>query len=149
MGDRKDFLEKARKEVEKKAGKIVRSSSLYETAAWGMQDQDPFLNQALLVNTKLSVYDLLTSVLQIEEDLGRKREVKYGPRTIDIDIILYNNDIIDHPELKVPHPEMQNRRFVLEPLNEIAGNRMHPVFHKSIAQLLAECPDPLTVNKFC
>jgi 2-amino-4-hydroxy-6-hydroxymethyldihydropteridine diphosphokinase len=79
--------------------------------------------------------------------MGRFRNVKYGPRTMDIDIILFNEEVIELPHLKVPHPEMQNRRFVLAPLAEIAGMIVHPVLGKNILQLLAECPDPLPVDK--
>ena len=74
--------------------------------------------------------------------------MKYGPRTIDIDILFYGDSVIDQKGLKIPHPQIQNRRFVLTPLNEIAPNKIHPSLHKTITQLLAECPDPLAVNKF-
>jgi 2-amino-4-hydroxy-6-hydroxymethyldihydropteridine diphosphokinase len=147
MGDRHNYLYKAREAIEKRCGKITRQSSIYETAAWGLEDQDSFLNQALELRTAFSAEDLLTTILQIEENLGRKREIKYGPRIIDIDILLFNNAVIDTHGLKVPHPEMQNRRFVLEPLNEIAPNKVHPILKKNITQILAECTDPLTVNK--
>jgi 2-amino-4-hydroxy-6-hydroxymethyldihydropteridine diphosphokinase len=91
---------------------------------------------------------LLHKILEIEQLLGRKREQRYGPRIIDIDILLFNKDIVSEEGLTVPHPQMQNRRFVLEPLNEIAGGAIHPALNKSIAQLLAECPDKLAVQKF-
>jgi 2-amino-4-hydroxy-6-hydroxymethyldihydropteridine diphosphokinase len=126
----------------------LQVSSIYETAAWGMENQEAFLNQVLEIETNLNPDELLQSILQIEEGLGRKRELKYGPRTIDIDILFFNDQVIDQEGLKIPHPQLQNRRFVLVPLNEIASNKIHPIFKKTISQLLAECPDPLTVNKF-
>ena len=148
MGNRSRYLENACKAIEQHCGLIVSVSSVYETDAWGMKDQNAFLNQALKIETKLGAIELLKCLLKIEESLGRKREKKYGPRTIDIDILLFNDAIITDENLKVPHPELQNRRFALECLNEIAAENIHPLFQKTIHQLLAECPDPLSVNKF-
>lgn len=148
IGNRTDFLSKAKEAIKNKCGSILQESSMYETAAWGLQHQKAFLNQVLKIETALNPEDLLTTILQIEEELGRKRELKYGPRTIDIDILFFNDEVIDRQGLEIPHPQIQNRRFVLVPLNEIASTKTHPVFHKNISQLLAECPDPLAVNKF-
>lgn len=148
IGDRMDFLQKAKKTIEKRCGRVLKQSSVYETAAWGMENQEAFLNQVLKIETLLSPDELLKSILEIEEELGRKRELKYGPRTIDIDILFFNDEIIDRQGLKIPHPQLQNRRFVLIPLNEIGSEKIHPIFQKNISQLLAECPDPLAVNKF-
>ena len=148
MGDRLHILSKTREIIEDKCGKIIIQSSVYETAAWGKEDQEAFLNQVILIETKLSPFDLLKSVLKIEENLGRKREEKYGSRIIDIDIIFFNDDVINMEGLKVPHPRMENRLFVLIPLNEIAPQISHPVLKKSVSQLLADCPDSLAVNKF-
>lgn len=145
--DRLTYLLKAREAIIKRCGRVLAQSSVYETAAWGKEDQDSFLNQVLKIQTRLSAEDLLKTILKIEESLGRKRELKYGPRTIDIDILLFNEDIVNQPGLKIPHPEIQNRRFVLAPLNEIAPDKIHPVFTKKISQLLANCPDPLAVHK--
>lgn len=145
--DRNKFLSQARTEIEKYCGKIIRASSIYETAAWGKEDQEAFLNQVLKIETILSSGELLQTILKIEEDLGRKRGLKYGPRIIDIDILFFNEEVIDLQGLKIPHPQMQNRRFVLVPLNEIAPQKIHPVYKKTVSQLLAECPDPLAVNK--
>lgn len=147
IGERQSYLELAKQAIESKCGTITALSSLYETAAWGLEDQSPFLNQVLKIQTGLSARELLTTILGIEKDLGRRRLEKYGPRIIDIDILFFNDDIIEFPDLIVPHPQMQNRRFVLTPLNEIAPVKIHPVLHKTVAELLAECPDPLTVNK--
>ena len=148
MGDRMLVLTKARESIAHACGKIIIQSSVYETAAWGKEDQEAFLNQVIVIETKLSSIDLLTSILKIEEGLGRKRQMKYGPRIIDIDILLFNDEVINIEGLKVPHPQMQNRRFVLQPLNEIAPDKLHPVLKKKISRLLADCPDILAVNKF-
>lgn len=148
IGDTMGYLSKAKEAIKHSCGKILQESSVYETAAWGLENQEAFLNQVLKIETSLGAEQLLTSVLQIEESLGRKRELKYGPRTIDIDILFFNDEVIDRQGLKIPHPQMQNRRFVLVPLNEIASTKIHPLFHKTVSQLLTECPDPLTVNKF-
>jgi 2-amino-4-hydroxy-6-hydroxymethyldihydropteridine diphosphokinase len=148
IGDRMHYLSRAKEEIRRRCGNILQESSVYETAAWGNEDQEAFLNQVLKIKTVLQPHQLLKSILEIEKDLGRKRELKYGPRTIDIDILFFNDEVIDQEGLKVPHPQMQNRRFVLVPLNEMAAEKIHPVFDKSVSRLLAECPDPLTVNKF-
>ncbi|HTM93959.1 MAG TPA: 2-amino-4-hydroxy-6-hydroxymethyldihydropteridine diphosphokinase [Flavisolibacter sp.] len=148
IGNRLAYLSKAKEEIEKRCGSILKESSVYETAAWGKEDQGAFLNQVLKIGTSLHPEEVLKTILEIEERLGRKRQLKYGPRIIDIDILFFNDDIINQHDLKIPHPQMQNRRFVLVPLNEIAPNKVHPSLHKTIAQLLAECPDPLAVNKF-
>ena len=147
MGDRFENLDKTRELISGSCGSIILSSSVFETAAWGKTDQPDFLNQALLLETPLSAVDLLRSLLAIEQKMGRFRGEKYGPRIIDIDMIFFNDDIVDLPDLKIPHPQMQNRRFVLTPLAEIAPNLIHPVLGRSMTQLLSECPDQLAVNK--
>ena len=147
MGNRQAYLQEAARNINLSCGSIVRFSSLYETEAWGKQDQPPFLNQVLLVHTLLPPKELLHSLLHIEEDMGRQRLEKFGPRIIDIDIIFYNNLVTDQPGLHLPHPRMQDRRFVLEPLAELAPGKLHPVFLKPVHQLLAECTDPLAVYK--
>jgi 2-amino-4-hydroxy-6-hydroxymethyldihydropteridine diphosphokinase len=147
MGDRLDYLSKAAISISESCGVIARASSIYETAAWGKEDQSAFLNQVLKLKTKLDPKGLLRALLEIEHQLGRERIGKYGPRVIDLDILFFNDEVVREEGLTIPHPQMQNRRFVLEPLNEIAPEKMHPVLQKKIAQLLAECPDPLPVNK--
>lgn len=147
QGDRIDFLAKARAEIANVCGRVVQHSSLYETAAWGFTEQAPFLNQALFVHTALDAHSLLRSLLQIEEGLGRMRELRYGPRSIDLDILFFNEDVIAEKELTIPHPQVQNRRFALVPMAEIAPQLLHPVLQKTIAELLQDCPDLLDVHK--
>lgn len=149
IGNRKDYLVKAIAAIEEKCGKVIKASSIYETAAWGLENQNAFLNQVLQIKTSLDARELLTAILGVEEKLGRVRENKYGPRVIDIDILFFNNEVINLPGLTVPHPRMQQRRFVLVPLAEIAPEKIHPLLHHSVLQMLAECTDPLAVNKFC
>lgn len=143
IGDRQTYLLKAHEAIQKYCGKVVAASSIYETEAWGKQDQNSFYNQALELETKLSAKELLQSILNIEQSLGRIRSEKYGPRTVDIDIIFFNNDVIHIPHLTIPHPQVQNRRFALQCLEEIIPDYIHPVLKRSVAQLLAECADPL------
>ncbi|MGZ3886290.1 MAG: 2-amino-4-hydroxy-6-hydroxymethyldihydropteridine diphosphokinase [Flavisolibacter sp.] len=147
MGERITELRTAKEAIACQCGQISKQSGIYETAAWGMEDQAAFLNQALELETHLSPTALLSTLLDIEESMGRRRGEKYGPRLIDIDILLFNDERIDLPGLKIPHPQMAFRRFVLEPLQEIAGQKIHPVLQKSISQLLSACRDPLMVNK--
>ena len=147
LGNRKQNLAKARELINMNCGSIIKSSSLYETAAWGKTDQPSFLNQALEVNTSLTARQLMRCILKAEKMMGRIRKEKYGPRVIDIDILLFNNEEHNYPFLKLPHPEMQNRRFALLPLAEIAPNLIHPVFNKTITELLNECEDKLEVKK--
>ncbi|MEI9809021.1 MAG: 2-amino-4-hydroxy-6-hydroxymethyldihydropteridine diphosphokinase [Bacteroidota bacterium] len=120
MGDRQQSLAKARELIGLECGIVTRASSLYETAAWGKTDQPAFLNQALEILTTLNARQLIRHVLKTEKRMGRIREEKYGERIIDIDIIFFNNEIHTTDFLQIPHPEMQNRRFVLVPLAEIA-----------------------------
>lgn len=148
LGGREENLARARNAIEDICGRISRASGLYETAAWGNTAQPAFLNQALELETVLAAPVLMSRLLSIEEEIGRVRKEKYGPRIIDIDILLFNNDVIDTPSLIIPHPQMHLRRFVLTPLTEIAGNSYHPVLHKTITELLDSCPDMLEVKKY-
>ncbi|MEQ1677633.1 MAG: 2-amino-4-hydroxy-6-hydroxymethyldihydropteridine diphosphokinase [Chitinophagaceae bacterium] len=148
LGNREENLAKATELIGESCGTIIAASALYETAAWGNTEQPAFLNQALKIETDLNAKQLIRRILKAEKQMGRTREEKYGPRIIDIDILLFNNEKHNYPFLKVPHPEMQNRRFVLIPLAEIAPDEIHPVFKKSITQLLVECPDELPVKKY-
>ena len=147
-GNRKENLETARQFIAFRCGEIVSRSSLYETEAWGIKEQNSFLNQAICVFTHLAPTDLLHTLKSIEKQTGRTDTIKWGPRVIDIDILFYENDVIDTPELKIPHPFIQERRFTLTPLNEIAATFIHPVLKKTVAQLLKECPDTSSVRLF-
>ncbi|HZY79515.1 MAG TPA: 2-amino-4-hydroxy-6-hydroxymethyldihydropteridine diphosphokinase [Cyclobacteriaceae bacterium] len=127
--------------------RIVRMSSVYATSAWGNANQPDFLNQAIEVDTTLPPQDLLKNILEVEIKIGRERKEKWGPRTIDIDILFFNDKIVKTNDLTLPHPEVQNRKFVLIPLREIAATFIHPVFKKSVAQLDDECTDNLEVKR--
>jgi 2-amino-4-hydroxy-6-hydroxymethyldihydropteridine diphosphokinase len=105
IGDRSNYLLKAKEEIAKRCGRFLQQSSIYETAAWGNENQEAFLNQVLEIETRLLPEALLKAVLQIEKDLGRKRELKYGPRTIDIDVLFYNDEVVNQEGLKIPHPQ--------------------------------------------
>ena len=141
-------LQATREAIAAQAGQLKGISDVYETAAWGMENQPPFLNQALELETALQPKELLDVLLQVEKSLGRERDQKWGPRLIDIDILLYNDDVIAEEGLRIPHPQMPYRRFVLQPLVQIAGDKIHPLLHQSIYEMLLHCPDSLEVNKF-
>ena len=147
MGDRLANLENARTAIQEQVGNILSNSSIYETAAWGMENQAAFLNQALLIDTPFEAIELLENLLKIEKAMGRIRNQPLGPRTIDLDIIFFNDQILDTENLTIPHPHMQKRNFVLTPLNEIAPDYIHPIYKKSINQLLIDCTDKLLCIK--
>lgn len=127
---------------------IKRISSVYETAAWGIEEQPAFLNQVIEVDTTHIPQILLRTILHIEEDMGRVRDQKWAERLIDIDILYFKDQVIESEELIVPHPEIPNRRFTLLPLAEIAENEMHPGLQQTQLQLLERCPDSLKVEKY-
>lgn len=144
-GDRNGWLKKALNLISANCGAIVSQSLIYETAAWGITDQPDFLNMAVRIQTQLPALELLDTVLGIELQLGRERVIKWGPRIIDIDILLFNNEIINEPGLIVPHPFLHKRRFTLAPLADIAAEYIHPVLSIPIVLLLANCDDELEV----
>lgn len=137
----------ARNYIAAEIGEIINTSSLYATAAWGNTNQPDFLNQVIVVNTDFSAETLMETILKIEANMGRIRTKKNAPREIDIDILFFNNDIINLPELIVPHPLLQERKFVLIPLSEIAPNYKHPILLKTTQELLEICTDSLNVQK--
>jgi len=147
MGERMANLAAARARINIDCGRITASSSIYETEAWGYKEQDAFLNQALVIETHLEADALMDTILKIELALGRKREIPLGPRIIDIDIIYYNDEIINTSSLTIPHPSMAQRKFVLMPLTEIAPVYMHPILLKTNEVLLKECRDSSVVYK--
>ena len=141
IGDRKKFLEVAESFISKDLGVIKKKSKIYESSPWGVDNQRFFLNQVLLLKTNLDSSNLLISIESIEKKMGRVRVKKWGERIIDIDILFFNNEIIETPDLYIPHRYISKRRFVLEPLFEIASNLNHPKYNKTISQLLEECID--------
>ncbi len=145
LGSRSTNLQMARSLIENSAGVILESSLIYESAAWGKEDQPDFLNQVIKIHTTFNPYGLLEKLNWIESSLGRLREVKWGERIIDIDILFYEDEVIYDKALTIPHPGVTGRRFTLVPLNEIAPTLIHPQLNKTVSQLLAACEDPLKV----
>lgn len=147
LGDRVARLAQARRDLAATAGRLVAASALYETAAWGVEDQPAFLNQALVIDTELDAPALLAACLATEQQQGRERLVRWAARTLDVDILLFGQEIVATPSLTVPHPALPGRRFALVPLAEVAPQLVHPQLHRTIGQLLADCPDPLAVTR--
>lgn len=146
LGDREANLAKAVQLIGKIA-EVKKVSALYQTAPWGSVDQPDYLNQALLISTPLDALTLLHTLLDIERQIGRIRQEKWGSRVIDIDMIFFNSDVISLPELKIPHPRLHLRNFVLIPLQEIVPDHMHPVFRKTVQELADASIDQLPVTK--
>ncbi len=139
VGDAIDNCIKAIKEIGLiKGNRMAAVSSLYRTEPISLIKQDWFINCVVKIETDLTPYSLLSDLQNIEKRLGRKRDIRHGPRTIDLDILIFNSLIIDDDKLKIPHPRMHERRFVLEPLAEIDENLIHPIIKKSIKSLLNE-----------
>lgn len=148
LGNREANLAQAITLLNAQVGEVISVSGLYETAAWGKTDQPAFLNQAVALQTNLTALEVLTEALAIEQELGRIRKDKWGERLIDIDLILFGDEIIDIPDkLQVPHPHMQNRRFVMEPLAEIAPEVLHPVLGQTMLSISQNINDPLPVKR--
>ena len=148
-GERISYIEKAIEEISGlPETKIFVRSGVYETEPWGNIEQEDYLNSVLGIQTELNAEDLLKELKSIEKHIGRKENKKWSEREIDIDLLFYGNEIIDKDHMKVPHGQIENRRFVLVPMNEIAPGFMHPVFKKSISQLLEDTTDILKVFKY-
>jgi 2-amino-4-hydroxy-6-hydroxymethyldihydropteridine diphosphokinase len=147
-GNREQFIFKAEQLINKEIGKIVSASSLYETEPWGISTGSYFLNKSVISETNLDPFEILEKSQKIEITLGRKVDSpRYSSRVLDIDILFIDNIIIESNTLKIPHPEIANRRFVLEPLSEIEHYYIHPVEKKSIRELLDNCTDRLSVRR--
>ena len=150
IGDREKALNLAISKINHKVGSITAQSNIYETEAWGVENQQAYLNQCIKVETHYSALELIDELLSIEKELGRERSISetYQPRTIDIDILFYNQEVINQPKLLVPHPRLHLRKFVLTPLKEIASNYLHPLLNKTIFSLLSECNDTSEVKLY-
>jgi 2-amino-4-hydroxy-6-hydroxymethyldihydropteridine diphosphokinase len=147
LGDRTQVLAAAREAIARQAGPVVSQSAVYETEPWGITDQPAFLNQVVEISTSFPPEDLLRIILNIEHDLGRVRYERWGARVIDIDILYFDDIVVDSARLTLPHPRIQDRRFVLAPLTEIAPDLLHPVLLKTSSKLLEECTDTSVVSK--
>lgn len=146
IGDRKKNLQTAATLIGDRIGTIKKSSKIYETEAWGLRDQPAFYNRVHLVETNLSARKVLGSILKIEEEMGRRRTTKNAARVIDIDILFFNDQIVNEQNLVIPHPRIADRRFVLLPMNEISPQKIHPVFQKTMSELLTLTTDELKVT---
>ncbi|HJF34433.1 2-amino-4-hydroxy-6-hydroxymethyldihydropteridine diphosphokinase [Clostridium perfringens] len=145
IGDKKYYIEEALNEINKAYHtKIIKKSNLIETEPWGYTEQDEFLNGACKIKTLLNPKELIKFLLSVEQKLKRERKIKWGPRTIDLDVIFFNDLISEDEEIILPHPRMHERSFVLEPLNEIAPYKVHPLYRKRVFELLEE----LNKNKY-
>ena len=147
LGNTREIFEGAYPLIEKKIGKISVYSSVYQTEAWGPIPQADFLNQVLLISTTLSAQACLTEMLAIEKEFGRERKERWGPRTLDLDILYYSDITIAEQDLTVPHPRIAERKFILTPLAEIAPSFTDPTSRKTMTALLNECEDSSQVNR--
>ena len=145
LGDRLSILNTAVSKISTQVGDLLLLSKIYQSSPWGVEGQGDFLNQVILIESRYSAKLILEIILNIEKELGRVRIEKWGERVIDIDILFYNDEIIEASDLCVPHKYISKRKFVLLPLNEIAPNFIHPKYDKTITQLLEECLDEESV----
>lgn len=149
VGDRLKYIENATERIGKLEGvAIVKKASVYETEPWGVKDQEYYLNTAIEVDSDLSANDIHKAIKNIEEELGRETREKWTSREIDIDLLFYGNEVIDSENLKIPHREIENRKFVLIPLAELDQDIIHPILNKPVSVLLRETGDTLEVLKY-
>ncbi|MEA4812719.1 MAG: 2-amino-4-hydroxy-6-hydroxymethyldihydropteridine diphosphokinase [Anaerolineaceae bacterium] len=146
LGDRLANLQAARDALARKM-KVCQVSAVYETDPWGYTEQPKFYNQVLKVETELSPLGLLTFLKKTEKELGRKENFRYGPRLIDLDILFYDDLVVQMPRLEIPHPRLHERAFVLVPLAEMAAALVHPLLGQSISSLLEKVPDKESVKR--
>lgn len=148
LGNKEEIFRSARRRLAEELGAIVQTSSVYETEPWGFESEDLFWNQVLAIETSLSPEEVLVHTKAIELELGRIRKAaRYSSRLIDIDLLFYDDLVLHEPNLELPHPRMIDRRFVLEPLAEVAAEFIHPVFKQNIIGLLEKCSDQLQVKR--
>lgn len=148
LANRLQHLQKAIQLIEANIGQVLEQSAIYETDPWGKEDQPSFLNQVLAIKTGLSPQEILKKIHVIEYFIGRRRNQKWDKRVIDIDILFYNNVIIQESNLIIPHPLLTERRFALVPLAELIPNFIHPIFQQTISTLLENCTDNLSVHQY-
>jgi 2-amino-4-hydroxy-6-hydroxymethyldihydropteridine diphosphokinase len=147
IGDKRENLREASGMISERVGKVISKSSIYYSAPWGQEDQPGFLNQVISIKTYYPPIFMMKTLLNFELLMGRKRLEKWGPRLIDIDILFYNDIVMNTASLKLPHPGIPDRRFTLEPLVEMYPNLYHPVHECSVKALLERCEDPLPVKR--
>lgn len=150
LGDRALHLSQAMQAINIGIGKVIGQSSVYQSEPWGFLADEAFLNQVVIIETDLTPHQVMDKALRIEKELGRERSLNgdYQSRTIDIDILFFNHEIIEDQGLVIPHPRIQDRKFTLMPLLELNGGMMHPAFSKTIVDLFRECNDPLKVEVY-
>jgi len=149
LGDRVKILKDSINYLESEIGEISQVSSIFETEPWGFTHELNFLNQVVVAETDLSPVQVLDRTQSIEQRMGRiRKKNRYSERTIDIDILFYDKQIFQSDRLELPHPRLQERMFALMPLNEIVSDLVHPVFNKTIGQIMDECDDKLEVKRF-
>ena len=148
VGERNSYIKESLLQIEQILGTIICESKTYESSPWGVMEQRNFLNKVISVKSEFSAKDVLKSLQKIEYKLGRKRTAKWGERTIDLDILFYNNETINTKELTIPHPHIQDRKFVLMPFAEMNGKFIHPTLKKDIFALLKECKDTEKVSVY-
>ncbi len=148
LGEREVLLQDAITAIEDKVGFVIEKSKVYESTPWRVEGQENYLNQILKVKTEMLADDVLSAILDIEKELGRVRLEKWGERLIDIDIIFYNDAIIETPHLCIPHKHMHERMFVLTPLHNIAPDMLHPKYNKTVEELLQICTDTELVKEY-
>ena len=148
MGNRHEHLMNAIGAIEENIGRVLARSDIYETEAWGKKDQDDFLNMVIEVASTHDEMDVLKKMLSIEADMGRERSERWSPRIIDLDLLFYGQRKVKSANLTLPHPEIQNRHFVLRPMTEIAPKFIHPVFQQSMQYLSTTCKDTSTVRRY-
>lgn len=148
LGDRLNLLKQTKINIEKNIGEIVKESSIYESGPWGFESEQDFLNQVIVISTSYTPGEILQKCREIENELGRVRQSdQYVSRRMDIDILFFNDEIINKPDLIIPHKQLHKRRFTLEPLTEISQDFIHPGINKTLSEILRDCEDKSDVRK--